>query len=71
LPLLQILKCSERVNSMSNNDQKTSGTVEQPLMSTATTEAGFDRNNKKKRHAVEPKIGETIMGDDGITGRIR
>jgi hypothetical protein len=56
---------------MSNNDQKTSGTVEQPLMSTATTEAGFDKNNKKKRHAVEPKIGETIMGDDGITGRIR
>jgi hypothetical protein len=56
---------------MSNKDQKTSGSVEQPLMSTATTEAGFDRNTKKAKQAAQPKIGETIMGDDGITGRIR
>jgi hypothetical protein len=57
--------------TMSTKEQKTSGTVEQPFMSTATTEAGFDRNTKKAKRAAQPKIGETIMGDDGITGRIR
>ncbi|WP_404328169.1 hypothetical protein [Mesobacillus maritimus] len=56
---------------MSNKDQSTSGTVEQPLMSTATTEAGFEKNTKKEKLAAKPKIGETIIGDDGITGRIR
>jgi hypothetical protein len=56
---------------MSNDDHKTTGTVEQPLMSTATTEAGFDRNTKKEKLAAKPKIGDTIIGDDGITGRIR
>lgn len=56
--------------AVTNNDEKT-GTVEQPLMSTATTEAGYDRTTKKAKLAAKPKIGETIIGDDGITGRIR
>jgi hypothetical protein len=45
--------------------------VEQPLMSTGNTEAGFDKDTKKRKLASKPKIGETIIGDDGITGRIR
>jgi len=57
---------------MTNKEQKTSGTVEQPFMSTATSEAGFNKNKKNDaKHTGKPKIGETIMGDDGITGRIR
>ena len=31
---------------MTNKEQKTSGTVEQPFMSTATSEAGFNKNKK-------------------------
>lgn len=45
--------------------------VEQPLMSIDTTETGFEKDTKKSKIASKPKIGETIMGDDGITGRIR
>lgn len=49
--------------------------VEQPLMSTGTTEPGFnwekDGYQPKDRPAAQPKIGETLLGDDGITGRIR
>jgi hypothetical protein len=37
--------------------------LKQPLMSTGTTEAGFERNTKKSKSASKPKIGETIVGD--------
>lgn len=40
-------------------------------MSTGTTEAGFKKEEMKSKAVTQPKIGETIMGDDGITGRIR
>jgi hypothetical protein len=40
-------------------------------MSTGTTEAGFEKDTRKSKLASKPKIGETIVGDDGITGRIR
>ncbi len=45
--------------------------LKQPLMSTGTTEPGFDKNRNDKQKAEAPKIGETLIGDDGITGRIR
>ena len=50
--------------------KKTSDLIEQPLMSTGTTEPGFDRETKKDKLESKPKIGETIIGDDGITGKI-
>lgn len=41
--------------------------VEQPLMSTGTTEPGFDWNKGKTKLAAKPKIGETLIGEDGMT----
>lgn len=55
---------------MTKND-KTNENLKQPLMSTGTSEAGFDRDTKGSKPVSKPKIGETILGDDGITGRIR
>ena len=37
--------------------------VEQPLMSTGTTAAGFERESKKSKRADQPKIGDTFVGD--------
>jgi hypothetical protein len=54
-----------------SKSEKSPDLVEQPLMSTGTTEAGFEKDTKKSKLASRPKIGETILGDDGITGRIR
>ncbi|WP_156324380.1 hypothetical protein [Bacillus sp. FJAT-27251] len=48
----------------------TSDTV-QPLMSTGTAEPGFKKENKENRLTDIPRIGQGIMGDDGITGKIR
>ncbi|HZG73391.1 MAG TPA: hypothetical protein VEY51_17785 [Chondromyces sp.] len=62
---------------MSQNKEKkvehTSGAMEQPLMSTGTVEPGFDwdKDKSKNKLAAVPKIGETLMGEDGITGQIR
>ncbi|MCM3570169.1 hypothetical protein [Neobacillus mesonae] len=44
-----------------NNDEH----MEQPLMSTGTTIAGFEMDVKKSKPTTKPKIGETIIGDDG------
>ena len=52
-------------------NEKSDYFVEQPLMSKNTTDTGFEKDTKKSKLASKPKIGETIMGDDGITGRIR
>jgi hypothetical protein len=52
-------------------NEKAPDLVEQPFMSTGTTEAGFEMDTKKSKLASKPKIGKTIVGDDGITGRIR
>jgi hypothetical protein len=43
--------------------------VEQPLAISA--EPGFEKQTKNSKLASKPKIGETIVGDDGITGRMR
>ena len=52
-------------------NEKSGYFVDQSLMSADTTETGFEKDTKKSKLASKPKIGETIMGDDGITGRIR
>ena len=52
-------------------NEKSDYFVEQPFMSTDTKETGFEKDTKKSKLASKPKIGETIIGDDGITGRIR
>lgn len=61
---------------MPGNIKRTENTIDtvslkQPLMSTGTTEPGFKGNPEDHKKAAAPKIGETLMGDDGITGRIR
>jgi len=54
---------------MSRYENNTSN-VEQPFMSTGTPQPGFKKEEKGKKKPVNaPKIGETIMGDDGMTGR--
>lgn len=40
--------------------------VEQPLMSTGTGEPGFQWDAKKPSPESKPKIGGTIIGDDGL-----
>lgn len=47
---------------MFEND-KAADHIDQPLMSTGTTEAGFKQNRKKPKSDVKPKIGATIVGD--------
>ncbi|WP_462408660.1 hypothetical protein [Neobacillus sp. Marseille-QA0830] len=38
--------------------------LKQPLMSTGTTEAGFETQvHKRQKQAGEPKIGETIVAE--------
>lgn len=42
--------------------------VEQPLMTTGTTEPGFDWGKDDKKSATKPKIGETLIAESGILG---
>ncbi len=53
------------------NNQKWKDPLEQPLMSTGTTEPGFKKDTKNAKLASKPKIGETIVGNRGINGRMR
>lgn len=50
-------------------DEKAPYFVEQPFAVSA--EPGFEKQTKNSKLASKPKIGETIVGDDGITGRMR
>jgi hypothetical protein len=45
--------------------------MDQPLMSTGNTAQGFKADTKNSKLASPPKIGEKIVGDNGIEGRIR
>ena len=65
----QIIGKLERGIGLPN--EKSDYFVEQPFMSTDTKETGFEKDPKKSKLASKPKIGETIIGDEGITGRIR
>ena len=53
----------------SKNMEETSDTtgVAQPLMSTGTTEPGFNWDTGKTKRAAKPKIGETLIGEDDMT----
>ncbi|PLT35132.1 hypothetical protein [Bacillus sp. V5-8f] len=48
-----------------NND------VQQPLKATGTNDTGFDWATDGAKLVDKPKKGDTLMGEDGITGRIR
>ncbi|SEM16198.1 hypothetical protein SAMN05192533_101258 [Mesobacillus persicus] len=50
-------------------NEKTAERLEQPLMSTGTTEQGFDRDTKDSKVVSKPKIGETMLGDNGKLGK--
>lgn len=53
------------------NNEKVTDVVEQPSMAKSSTDLGVEKQTKNAKLASKPKIGETIIGDDGITGRIR
>jgi hypothetical protein len=38
--------------------------MEQPLMTTGTTEAGFDWNSAKDKQPKKPMIGNTVVGEE-------
>jgi hypothetical protein len=44
------------------SDQQENELVEQPLMSTGTTEPGFDWKTNSGDVKAKPKIGETVIG---------
>ena len=52
-------------------NQKSYDFVDEPLISTGSTEAKLKDETKQSKLASKPKIGETIIGDDGIEGKIR
>lgn len=41
--------------------------LEQPLMSTGTTQPGFKKETKKTKQTTIPKIGDTIVGENEST----
>lgn len=45
------------------NHDKDEDVVQQPLMSTGTTEPGFERDPNKSKQLTKPKIGEAFVGD--------
>ncbi|WP_156431165.1 hypothetical protein [Bacillus sp. FJAT-29814] len=47
------------------NDGKKQDVVEQPLMSTGTTEPGFKVDPEKSEPVNQPKIGDTVIGNQG------
>ncbi|HYK74006.1 MAG TPA: hypothetical protein VEV44_12920 [Pseudoneobacillus sp.] len=57
---------SKRTNTSEHNLGKQD--VEQPLMSTGTTEPGFEWEKDNKKATSEPKIGETLIEEAGILG---
>jgi hypothetical protein len=54
-----------------DKSEKSADLVEPSLMSTVTNDSRYEKDTKNKKLAAKPKVGETIVGDDGITGRIR
>lgn len=47
---------------MPDNDNETE-LVEQPLMSTGTTEPGFEKGREESHLVSPPKIGEVVVGE--------
>ncbi|WP_394236475.1 hypothetical protein [Niallia oryzisoli] len=53
------------------NDEKVTDVVDQPSMAKSRTDLGIEKETKNAKLASKPRVGETIIGNDGITGRIR
>ena len=51
--------------------EKDSDLVEPPLIPTGSIEPRYEKDTKNTKLASKPKVGETIIGDHGISGRIR
>ncbi len=50
---------------------KVPDSVEQSFMTTGSTVNDIEKDTRKSKLAGKPKVGGNILGDDGITGRIR
>ncbi|MEH7336046.1 hypothetical protein V7161_25805 [Neobacillus drentensis] len=50
-----------------NKSEKSSdpSSMEQPLLSTGSTEAGFNWNSDDNEQAKKPRIGNTVVGEEG------
>jgi hypothetical protein len=44
--------------------------VDEPLIA-SSNDGGIEKDTKNAKLASKPKIGEKIVGDDGIKGRMR
>jgi len=53
------------------NNKEALDVVDQPSMAKSSTDLGMEKETKNAKLASKPKIGETIVGDDGIKGRMR
>lgn len=52
-------------------NEKAPDSIEQSYMSTGSAVDEIEKDTRKTKLAGKPKVGETLLGDDGITGRIR
>lgn len=53
------------------NNEKVPDHVEQPLMSTGTTQPGFEKGREESNLVSPPKIGEVIVGVQGNKNRTK
>jgi hypothetical protein len=53
------------------NEEKSRDVVEQPLMSTGTTEPGFEMDAGASQASMPPKIGDTVVGERGKNEEFR
>ncbi|WP_409300822.1 hypothetical protein [Peribacillus sp. SCS-155] len=56
---------------MMSANKKERNLVGEPLLSTGDSEAHFKEDTKNSKLTSIPKRGETLLGEDGITGRVR
>jgi hypothetical protein len=70
LSFLQIIGTLERRDDMAQN-RKNADLVEPSIMSTDAHEPRNEKDTKNAKLASKPKVEGGILGDDGITGRIR
>ena len=66
----QIIGTLERRDDMAQN-RKNADLVEPSIMSTDAHEPRNEKDTKNAKLASKPKVEGGILGDDGITGRIR
>jgi hypothetical protein len=55
---------------MTEND-KVPDSAKQSFMTTGSAVNEIEKDTRKSKLAGKPKVGGNIIGDDGITGRIR